>query len=334
MVFGLVEALHSFLVQIDFEVAEGQLVALAPVALFVYNRPDHTRQVVEALAANALAGETPLHVFSDAPRDQAARRSVEEVRSYVRTITSFKSVTIIERATNFGLAHSIIDGVTTLCDAFDRVIVLEDDLLISPHFLSYMNDALTRYEHADQVMQIAGYMFPIDVDIHEDALLLPFITSWGWATWRRAWRHFDAGAKGYERLVEDHVLRDRFNLDGHYDYYKMLRAYREGTVDSWAIRWYLSVFMRGGLALFPKKTLVRNLGFDGSGVNCAVSKIEQSPLDMTFQVLSMPQQIKASEAQAALLNHMPVPTLSVASLANRLLGLFKRFSIFRYTRVS
>jgi hypothetical protein len=309
-------------------------VVLAPVALFVYNRPDHTKQTVEALEANTLAGETPLHVFSDAPRNEAARRSVGEVRSYIRTITGFKSVTIIERATNFGLARSIIDGVTNLCDAFGRVIVLEDDLVISPHFLSYMNDALTRYEHKDQVMQIAGYMFSAEVDIHEDALLLPFITSWGWATWSRAWRNFDAEATGYERLVDDRLLRDRFNLGGRYDYFKMLRAYREGTVDSWAIRWYLSVFMHGGLALFPKKTLVSNLGFDGSGVNCAVSKIEQSPLDVTFQVFSMPEQIKASEALAALLDHLPVPTLSAASMANRLLGRLKRFSLFRYTCVS
>lgn len=308
--------------------------ALAPVALFVYNRPDHTRRTVQALEANALAGETPLHVFSDAHRNEAARRSVEEVRSYIRTITGFKSVTIVERVTNFGLARSIIEGVTRLCDAFGRVIVLEDDLVISPHFLSYMNDALTRYEHHDQVMQISGYMFPVEVDIHEDALLLPFITSWGWATWSRAWRNFDAEAMGYERLVENRLLRDRFNLAGHYDYFKMLRAYRDGAVDSWAIRWYLSVFMRDGLALFPKKTLVSNLGFDGSGVNCAVSKIEQSPLDMGFQVLSMPQQIKASEAQAALLDHMPVPTLSVASLVHRLLDRLKRFTLFRFTCVS
>lgn len=301
----------------------------APLALFVYNRPEHTRQTVEALVANTLAGETPLHVFSDAPRNEAARRSVNEVRSYIRTITGFKSVTLIERKTNLGLAGSIIDGVSNLCEKHDRVIVLEDDLVASPHFLSYMNDALTRYEHEDQVMQIAGYMFPVELDIHEDALLLSFITSWGWATWRRAWKHFDAEAKGYERLLEDGLLRDRFNLGGRYNYFKMLRAYQEGAVDSWAVRWYLSVFLRGGLALFPRKTLVRNTGFDGSGVNCAVSKIEQTPVDTAFQVLSMPKQIKVSEAQAGLLEHMPVPTLSAASMANRLFGRLKRFPLFR-----
>ena len=212
---------------------------------------------------------------------------------------------------------------------FGRVIVLEDDLVTSPYFLSYMNDALTRYEHEDQVMQIAGYMFPVELDIQEDALMLSFVTSWGWATWRRAWKHFDAEAKGYERLVEDRLLRDRFNLGGRYNYFKMLRAYQAGTVDSWAVRWYLNVFLRGGLALFPRKTLVSNAGFDGSGVNCAVRKIDQSPVDNMFQVLSMPQQVKVSEAQTTLLEHMPVPTLSLVSITNRLLQRLKRFPLFR-----
>jgi GT2 family glycosyltransferase len=299
-------------------------VSHAPIALFVYNRPDHTRQAVEALAANTLAGDTPLHVFSDAPRNEAARRSVEEVRSYIRTITGFRSVTITERETNFGLARSIIEGVTGLCEMYGRVIVVEDDLVTSPHFLSYMSDALARYEYEDQVMQIAGYMFPIELKIQDDALLLPFITSWGWATWYRAWQHFDADAKGYKRLVEDHSLRERFDLGGHYNYFKMLRAQQEGKVDSWAIRWYLSVFLRSGLALYPRKTLVRNLGFDGSGVNCAVSKIEDAPLDRGFQVLSMPNQIAVSEAQIPLLNRLPVPKLSLASMANRFFAYFTR----------
>jgi hypothetical protein len=298
----------------------------APVALFVYNRPGHTRRTVEALLANSIANQTPLHVFSDAPRNESARLAVAEVRSYIRSIAGFKSVTIIERETNFGLARSIIDGVTRLCEECGRVIVMEDDLITSPHFLSYMNDALTRYEHEDRVMQIAGYMFPVELNIHEDALLLPFISSWGWATWHRAWQRFDAEAKGYEKLVEDHALKKQFDLGGHYSYFKMLRAQQQGKVDSWAIRWYLSVFLCGGLALYPKKTLVRNIGFDGTGINCAVSTIEYSQVDMNFQVFSMPQHIKISDAQAAVLDRMPVPSLSIASVANRSLGYLKRIS--------
>lgn len=279
--------------------------------------------------ANALADQTALHIFSDAPQDKTAHRSVGEVRSYIRTITGFQSVTITERETNFGLARSIIDGVTSLCETHGCVIVVEDDLATSPHFLAYMNNGLVRYECEDQVMQIAGYMFPVELEVHDDALFLPFITSWGWATWSRAWQYFDAESKGYTRLVEDHSLREQFDLGGHYNYFKMLKAQQEGKVDSWAIRWYLSVFLRGGLALYPKKTLVRNFGFDGSGVNCAVSKIEDLPMDRSFRVLSMPEKIEVSKAQGVLLNRMPVPKLSITSMTNRLFGSLKKFSLFR-----
>ncbi|MDH4329853.1 MAG: hypothetical protein OEV77_15145, partial [Nitrospira sp.] len=308
-------------------------VSHAPVALFVYNRPAHTRQTVEALLANTLAGETPLYVFSDAPKSAAASSAVAEVRAYIRTIVGFKSVTIIERETNFGLARSIIDGVTGLCEKHGRVIVVEDDLITSPHFFSYMNDGLTRYEHEDRVMQIAGYMFPMELEILEDALFLPFITSWGWATWSRAWQHFDAEARGYQTLAKDRGLRERFDLGGHYRYFKMLQAQQEGKVDSWAIRWYLSVFLLDGLALWPKTTMVRNLGFDGSGVNCAVSKFEDSPLDINFRVLAMPQHVEVSTAYASVLDHFPVPTLSISSLVNRLLHHLKQSPLSRYMRV-
>lgn len=301
----------------------------APIALFVYNRPRHARQAVEALLANADAARTHLFVFSDAPKNGAVSQATDEVRAYIRNISGFETVTLIERKANLGLARSIIDGVSRLCQEYGRVIVVEDDLITSPHFLSYMNDALAHYEHEDRVMQIAGYMFPIELDVEEDALLLPFISSWGWATWRRAWHHFDAEATGYERLVQDHMLRRKFDLDGHYSYFKMLRDQQEGRADSWAIRWYLSVFLCGGLVLYPKQTMVRNLGFDGSGVNCAVSSIEESQIDMNFHVSSMPQDIKVSVAQPAVWNHMPVPSLSIASMINRLLCHLKRIFGFR-----
>lgn len=305
------------------------MLGYAPLALFVYNRPDHTRRTVEALAANTLAGQTPLHVFSDAPKNAAANQAVAEVRAYIRTIGGFKSVTIIERETNFGLARSIIDGVTGLCGRYGCVIVLEDDLITSPYFLSYMNDGLERYAHEEQVMQIAGYMFPIRLGIEKDALFLPFITSWGWATWQRAWQKFDADATGYGILVNNPLLRQRFDLGGRYRYFDMLQSQQQGKTDSWAIRWYLSVFLCNGLALYPKRTLVRNIGFDGSGVNCAVRTIPDSRMDMDFQVMSLPESIQVSEAQALVLERMPVPSLSVVSVANRLLGYLKRVFPFR-----
>lgn len=299
--------------------------AYAPLALFVYNRPEHTRRTVEALAANALAGETPLHVFSDAPKNAAASQAVAEVRAYIRTIAGFKSVTIIARDTNFGLARSIIDGVTGLCEKYGRVIVLEDDLTTSPNFLSYMNEGLARYEHEERVMQIAGYMFPVILTMDEDALFLPFTSSWGWATWQRAWQHFDATSAGYERLVKDESLRQAFDLNGRYQYFKMLDSQLRGQTDSWAIRWYLSVFVMNGLTLYPKKTLVVNCGFDGSGVHCVASRIEGAMIDQDFRVTTMPQQVSVSERYLDILEGLPKPKVNLKTMVNRVRRLVTGF---------
>ncbi len=175
---------------------------------------------------------------------------------------------IVEAESNQGLARSIIGGVTRLTTEFGRVIVVEDDLVVAPQFLTYMNAALNRYADDDRVMQISGYMFPVTTfSDRTEALFLPFTTSWGWATWARAWEHFDAQANGWERLDQDPSLRHRFNVHGSFDYFHMLKLQLAGAIDSWAIRWYWSVFIREGLVLHPPRTMVQNTGFDGSGTH-------------------------------------------------------------------
>lgn len=259
----------------------------APIALFVYNRPWHTQQTVEALKNNELAAESDLYIFSDAAKKPDAVAAVNEVRDYIKSITGFKSVSIIERDKNWGLANSIIDGVTRLCNELGRVIVLEDDLVTSPYFLEYMNTALERYQNDEKVMQISGHMFPIEVSVETDAVFLPMTTSWGWATWQRAWQYFDPIASGYEALKRDSKLRHRFNLDGAYNYYGMLGRQLQGKIDSWAIRWHLSVFIRGGITLFPVKTMVENIGFDGSGTHGAAKHLIYS-LPISTRIVDFP----------------------------------------------
>jgi GT2 family glycosyltransferase len=271
---------------------------LAPIALFVYNRPVHARQTVEALQKNELAGESDLFIFSDAPKKPEAAAAVGEVRKYIKSISGFKSVIIVERDRNFGLANSVIDGVTRLCDEYGRAIVLEDDLLTSPYFLRFMNEALDRYQNNVQVMQISGHMFPADIPAQTDAVFLPMTTSWGWATWQRAWQGFDPAAAGYETLKRDRTLRRRFNLDGSYNYFGMLEQQLRGEIDSWAIRWYLTVFLRGGLTLFPKKSLVENMGFDGSGTHCGADR-PVGPLPCGFRVSAYPAVAIDEEAKRA-----------------------------------
>jgi hypothetical protein len=296
----------------------------APIALFVYNRPEHTRQTVMALQQCTQAGESDLFVFCDGPKKPEAEAAVRRVREYVGSIDGFATVTIIEQATNLGLARSIIGGITKLSGERGRVIVLEDDLAVSPHFLEYMNAALERYENDDRVMQIAGYMFPLHMRISEDALFLPFISSWGWATWSRAWRHFDRGEECFAGVLADPATRRQFDLNGRYKYSKILRAQQRKKVDSWAIFWYVSVFMRKGLALFPKKTLVRNLGFDGSGVNCAVSKFDQDDLDLDYRVTSFPNVIEVSAEAGNVMDKIPATRMSFAAVVRRLTNSLRR----------
>lgn len=272
---------------------------LAPIALFVYNRPEHTKQTVEALLRNTLAVQSELFIFSDAAKTPEAISRVEQVRAYVRSVDGFKSVQVIEREKNHGLANSIIDGVTNLCDDYGRVIVLEDDLLVAPTFLNYMNEALAKYQDNEKVMQISGYMFPLPIQADSDAFFLPFTTSWGWATWKRAWEKFDPEAKAFESLKVDAQKRRAFDLDNSYPYFKMLERQKKGLADSWAIRWNLSVFVENGLVLFPKVTLVNNNGFDGTGVHCGkVSDFASGNLD--FEVVDYPMVIGISDPQKRL----------------------------------
>ncbi len=243
--------------------------APAPIALFVYKRPDHARGALAALAADPLAAASALTIFSDGPRNEGDQALVSAVRGVARQARGFASVRMVEQPRNLGLARSIIAGVSQLCEAQGRVIVLEDDLEVVPGFLRFMNEALNRYAQEPRVMHVSGYNYPGSYVAEEDALFLPISPTWGWATWQRAWCQFDASAAGYQRLQDEPALRRRFNLDDAMDFHSMLEQQLEGSIDSWGIRWLLTVFLAQGLALVPVRPLLRNLGADGSGTHGA-----------------------------------------------------------------
>lgn len=241
---------------------------LAPIALFTFKRPEHTRRTLEALARNPEFGNSPLHVFCDGSRRPEDDAAVLATREVVRN-WAHDHKTIHKAPANRGLAASIIDGVGRLCASHGRVIVVEDDLVVAPVFLDFLNRALDRYAQEPRVMQVSGHMFAVDLPPGgPDAVFMPFTTSWGWATWQRAWSKFDAEMHAFERLQADRALRRRFDLGHAYPYFEMLKKQKAGQIDSWAIRWYLSVFMADGLVLYPRRSLVNNEGFDGSGTNC------------------------------------------------------------------
>ncbi|NLM68334.1 MAG: glycosyltransferase, partial [Enterococcus sp.] len=244
---------------------------LSPVILFVYNRPGHTQRTLEALRNNYLAEETVLYIYSDGPKHNASKEQKEkinEVRNIIRLKQWCKEVHIVESDRNKGLADSIIAGVTEIINRHGRVIVLEDDIITSRGFLRYMNEALNIYQDEEQVMHVSAYIYPHKYKTENETLFLKILSCWGWGTWARAWKY-------YNHSLEDHLKHfstideiRKFNIHGHADYYRQLELNYNNSAYTWAVRWYASWLYAGGITLFPKTSLVENIGFDKSGENC------------------------------------------------------------------
>jgi Glycosyl transferase family 2 len=242
----------------------------APIILFAYARPQHLRSTVEALQKNPGANQHELIVYADAAKSPDKDSDVNRVRRYLATISGFKSITIHHRPHNFGLAKSIISGVTEVLNAHERVIVLEDDMVTSSHFLRYMNEALDMYEDNERVISVHGYIYPVQQDLPE-AFFLRGADCWGWATWRRGWALFNPDGQFLLDELKRKNLRDQFDLNGAYSYSGMLESQIKGANDSWAVRWHASAFLADKLTLYPGRSLVQNIGNDNSGTHCGNS---------------------------------------------------------------
>lgn len=272
---------------------------LAPILLFVYNRPEHVRRGIESLLRNAEAAESHLIIYSDAPKAAADAASVGQVRDYIRQISGFKSLEIIERTENWGLARNIIDGVTSTVNKYGRVIVLEDDLVVAPHFLQFMNDALEIYKDEPRVGHIQACDFTHDPTL-PDTFLIKWTGSWGWATWDRAWRMFQPDGKKLLAEMKARRLTREFDFNGAYGFTRMLRRQTRGRNNSWAIRWNASLFLADILSLNVGKSLVQNEGFDGSGTNCGGGGLYASDLWMQpLPVVKLPVIEENKEARKA-----------------------------------
>lgn len=253
---------------------------LAPITLFTYARPDHTQRTVEALLRNPGVNEHHLIVYSDAPRTPDKTQSVVAVREYLQTVKGFRSVTIHSRPHNYGLAKSIIAGVTEVLSRYERIIVLEDDMVTSPHFLSYMNEALDRFADDDRVISVHAYVYPIQQALPE-AFFLRGADCWGWATWRRGWALFNLDGQALMDELKRRDLLKAFDFNGAYGYSQMLESQIKGTNDSWAIRWYASAFLADKLTLYPGRSLVHNIGNDSSGTHCSSNTTYDAALSTT-----------------------------------------------------
>ncbi len=273
---------------------------MAPIAVFAYRRTDTLGRVLDALEACPEFPDLPVFIFSDGPKTPAAADDVAAVRALVKARPR-SNMTLVEAPANAGLARSIIHGVGRLCDEYGRAIVIEDDLIVSPYLLGWFNSALERFNDEARVMQISGYSFggePPGAD--NQGVFLPMTTSWGWATWKRAWDRFQPEAAGWEAVTSDKALRRRFDLDGVYPYARMLERQMRGEIDSWAIRWYWTVFKQEGLGLFPPKTLVLNVGDDAlathGGLRRLIRRVVRRPEALADRAPALPSRVEIDPA--------------------------------------
>ena len=309
----------------------------APVAIFAYNRPDHLTACLTALARNPPADHSELTIFCDGPKPGDTSGSVEAVRQVAhewvtRNPSAFARITVIEQPANKGLAESVITGVIEMLQLHDRVIVVEDDLVVSPDFLTFMNQGLDLYESDTEVISIHGFMYAVDADLGQ-SVFLRGADCWGWATWRRGWELFRADSTELLQELRQHPDRDDFDFHGAFPYTAMLEEQAAGKIDSWAVRWYASAFLANKVTLYPGQSLVVNTGQDSSGTNyISVDQARNSHqpelavLVEPLQRISVRESRAAREAVTQTLNKSSQPSLiaRLKSTALRIVGSHER----------
>ncbi|MCQ7926273.1 hypothetical protein NP234_24110, partial [Salmonella enterica] len=251
---------------------------MSPIALFVFNRPAHTRRTLQCLAQADGAAQSDLHIFADGARSAADEAAVREVRDICRAATGFASVTLTERERNYGLAANIIGGVTQVIGIKGTVIVIEDDVNVAPFFLKYMNAALDFYRGRG-VFSIGGYT--PDIQIPADYPFSTFVMyrncSWGWATWKSQWEKINWKIPSFDKFIRNSALRHQFDAPGD-DMTPFLLRYKTGAREMWDIVFSYTAFKYGEPHVYPRKSLVRNDGNDGSGTHVASTTKYDAPL--------------------------------------------------------
>ena len=243
---------------------------LAPIVLFVYNRPYNTKLLLESLEQNYLSKSSTLYIYCDGPKTNLNKNEIDkiqQVKDIIYKIKFCKKVIIVESPTNKGLANSVIDGISEILKIYEKIIVLEDDLILGTNFLEYMNISLNKYENESRVMQISAFQFPI-IDENNKSFFLPVITTWGWGTWKRVWENVDFEPIDWDIFLSNRNNRKKFDLNGSYPYSKMLDLQmKKNEYGSWGIRFYFDIFKKNGLTLFPSHPFVQHTDSDFSGTH-------------------------------------------------------------------
>ena len=259
---------------------------ISPIIIFTYNRLDHLDALICSLKKNILFEKSKVIVYSDGPKNLIDVDRIKKIRIYLKKNLISNNSEIIERTVNLGLSKNVIGGISQAFKTYDQLVILEDDLEVSPFFLNYMNDALNLYSSAENVSSISGYMYPIDSkNFSNDYFFLKLVESWGWGTWKRAWNNFETDSIKLKNEIDKRKLVKEFNFSSGISYYEMLKSNINGLNDSWAVRWYASTFLKNMNTLFPSKSFVKNTGVDDSGENCSYTTVYDTLVNFDYKKL-------------------------------------------------
>lgn len=268
--------------------------ALTPIILFIYNRPNHTKQTLEALSNNTLASQSDLFIFADGPKNTASKEQLESIKQTRKVAASenwCKSVTLIESETNKGLARSIIEGVTEIINKYGKAIILEDDIITGKYFLEYMNEALEKYQGNKEVWHVTGWRDPIKHTKKNKAYFYPTMDCWSWATWADRWQNYKKDAAYYKSIFTD-SMKKAFNIDGADPYmWLQIEENISGKINTWAIFWYATIFLKHGLCIAPTTSLCKNIGFDNSGVHCSENQAQTIETSIDYKITNFPKRV-------------------------------------------
>lgn len=238
-----------------------------PVAVFAYNRANHLEKTLEALSNCRRIDECEVFIHCDGVNRPEHQAQVEATRQIARKWAQAMNWHLVERNENLGCDPSIIKEVTALCKEFGRVIVIEDDIIVSPAFISFMLEALDMYEDTPNIFQVAGFTFSANRLSKGDSFLIPLTSSWGWATWQRAWKSLAINYDEAKNSLRSVKFCEKFDLDGAYPFSQMLLEDITKRENKWDIWWYYNVFKNDGLVVYPTRSLVYNNGFDSTGLH-------------------------------------------------------------------
>lgn len=264
-----------------------------PILISVYDRLEHFKSCIESLQNNAISNNTIIYIASDAAKDNHSKEKIQNVRKYIKTISGFKEVILLDWDENKGQSRSIKDARDLIFQKYDGYIFLEDDNVVSPYFLDYMNYNLNYWKDDRRILYVCGYMYPINFTSNYDSVFLKEYNAWGVGVWKN--KFIDVHLLDSDFFMNNPENLKLMKMFSNTSYYILMSDlfYQKNYADG---RRAFTLIYKDAYSIFPRKSLVKNIGQDGSGLHSGTNKyLQKVELDKSFVPLNYPQELSPEQ---------------------------------------